>query len=134
MATLGLAYTDGDVVPDPSLPIAGINSEIATTIVGYLQTIDLFGRSSNIVLELPYSAGSTRAEYPELGALGRDYDGPGDIGMYAGHGGPAAPFLADTRPLSGLQSSGVYLNACPSSFTLVVSCDLEALPIRLPCS
>jgi hypothetical protein len=110
VATLGVAYTDGDVVPDASLPIAGINSEIVTGVVGYLQTIDLFGRSGNVVLELPFSSGSTRAEYPELGALGRDYDGLGDIGMTVSVNLMGAPTMdreafaalrADPRPILG---------------------------------
>ena len=80
VATVGLAYTDGDTVPDPSLPIVGLDSEITTTIVGYLQTIELFGRSANLVFDVPYSSGNTVAEHPELGALERDYRGLGDIG------------------------------------------------------
>lgn len=81
VATLGMAYTDGDVVPDPSLPIAGINSEIVTTVAGYLQTIDFLGRSANVVVDVPFSSGTTTAEHPELGTLERNYEGLGDIGM-----------------------------------------------------
>jgi hypothetical protein len=77
--TMGLAYTDGDIVPDPSLPITGIDSEITTMVVGYLQTIDLFGRTANVIVELPYSDGTTTAQHPELGAIERDYKGVGDI-------------------------------------------------------
>jgi hypothetical protein len=79
VATVGMAYTSGDVVPDPSLPIVGLDSEITTTIVGYLQTIDLFGRSSNVVIQVPYSSGTTSAEHPELGTIDRSYRGIGDI-------------------------------------------------------
>jgi hypothetical protein len=78
--TVGMAYTDGDAVPDPSLPIVGLDSEITTAVVGYLQTIELFGRSANVVFDVPYSTGTTRAEHPELGLLERDYQGLGDIG------------------------------------------------------
>jgi len=81
VTTLGMVYTDGDAVPDPSLPITGLESEITTAIVGYLHTIEVFGRSANLVFELPYSSGTTSAEHPELGLLERDYQGLGDIGV-----------------------------------------------------
>lgn len=81
VATVGVAYTDGDIVPDPSLPIVGLNSEIATAVVGYLQTIDFFGRSANLVFDVPFSTGNTTAEHPELGPLERNYRGLGDIGV-----------------------------------------------------
>ena len=79
--TLGLAYTDGDIVPDPSLPIRGLDSEITTTVFGYLRTISLFGRSANLIFELPYSDGTTTANIPELGSIERDYSGLGDVGV-----------------------------------------------------
>ena len=79
--TLGVAYTDGDIVPDPSLPVQGLDSEITTAVFGYLRTISLFGRSANVILELPYSDGTTKAEHPELGTIKRDYNGLGDIGL-----------------------------------------------------
>jgi hypothetical protein len=79
--TLGLAYTDGDIVPDPSLPVQGLDSEITTALFGYLRTINFFGRSANIILDLPYSDGTTTADHPELGRLERDYNGIGDLGI-----------------------------------------------------
>lgn len=51
--TVGLIVSDGDTIPDPSLPITGVNSEITTLVAGYLRTLDLWGRSSNFVIELP---------------------------------------------------------------------------------
>jgi hypothetical protein len=79
--TLGLAYTDGDIVPDPSLPIRGLDSEITTAVFGYLRTINFLGRSANIILDIPYSDGTTTANIPELGSIERNYSGVGDIGV-----------------------------------------------------
>ena len=79
VGTLGIAITDGDVVPDPSLPITGLDSSIRTYVAGYLQTIDLFGRTANVVFEVPYSEGTTLAAVPGLGTLERNYRGLGDI-------------------------------------------------------
>ncbi|MBN7798341.1 transporter [Parahaliea mediterranea] len=77
--TVGAIVTRGDTVPDPSLPISGLDSSIDTVAVGYLRTLNLWGRSANIVLEAPFSDGETVAEHPEGGSLGLDYSGLGDI-------------------------------------------------------
>jgi len=61
------------------LPIAGVDSEIDTLVVGYLNTIDLWNRTAHLILELPYSDGTTRAEHAELGKIERDYQGMGDV-------------------------------------------------------
>ncbi len=79
--TAGVIYTRGDTVPDPSLPITGLDSDITTGVVAYLQTIELWGRTSNVILELPYSDGETKGEHSELGLIKRDYQGMGDIGL-----------------------------------------------------
>lgn len=77
--TLGAVFSDGDTVPDPSLPITGVNSEISTLVVGYLRTVELWGRTSNFVIELPYSQGDTSGSHLEDGLLSRDYEGAGDL-------------------------------------------------------
>ena len=77
--TVGLAYTDGDIIPDPSLPIVGFDSEITSAVVGYLRTIELFGRTANVVVEVPYADGTTGADNPDLGRIEREYKGVGDI-------------------------------------------------------
>ena len=79
--TAGMVYTRGDAVPDPSLPITGLDSDITSGLVAYLRTIELWGRSSNIIVDVPYSDGETTGEHPELGLLQRDYRGVGDIGL-----------------------------------------------------
>ena len=55
----GYSYSFGDVVTDPSLPIVGVDSKINAFFFSYVQTLSLFGRTSNLVLELPYLFGTT---------------------------------------------------------------------------
>lgn len=81
LLTVGLVHTSGDTVPDPSLPFTGLNSEITTLAVGYMRTLDLFGRSSNLIIELPYADGETTAKSELPGRIGRDYSGVGDLGV-----------------------------------------------------
>jgi hypothetical protein len=52
---VGYSHSSGDVITDPSLPIVGVDSSLNTLQVGYLQTVSLFGRTSNLVVELPYT-------------------------------------------------------------------------------
>jgi len=76
----GYAYSWGDIVTDPSLPVAGVDSRINTAIVGYQQTLDLLGRTANLKIELPYVIGTTEGFY--LGQPARaDVNGGGDVAM-----------------------------------------------------
>jgi hypothetical protein len=59
LSFVGYSHSSGDVVTDPSLPVVGVDSRLNTVQVGYLQTVSLFGRTSNVVVELPYTWGST---------------------------------------------------------------------------
>lgn len=77
--TLGALHTSGDVVPDPSLPITGFDSKINSFFLGYRHTLDLWGRTANLVLELPYADGTTRAALDSGPRLEREYQGFGDI-------------------------------------------------------
>ena len=77
--TIGAVYTRGDMIPDPSLPITGIDSRISTGYLAYLRTLDLFGRSSNLIFELPYSSGDTTGQHLERGLVEREYQGVGDV-------------------------------------------------------
>ena len=67
--TVGALYTDGDIIPDPSLPITGVDSQIATGVVGYLHTVNLFGRTGNLVLEQAYSMGETTVDSFDFGVV-----------------------------------------------------------------
>ena len=56
---LGYQYSAGDIVTDPSLPIAGVESNINFAQVSYQRTLSLFGRTTNMQFNLPYTRGST---------------------------------------------------------------------------
>ena len=45
---------------DLSLPVSGVTSRIDSGVLVYLQTIDLFGRTTNLIVEQPYSRGTTK--------------------------------------------------------------------------
>lgn len=77
--SVGLSRVSGDIVPDPSLPITGVDSEIYTFSVGYLQTLDLFGRTANIAFTVPYSDGITEAARTNGEIVSTAYDGLGDV-------------------------------------------------------
>lgn len=81
VATVGYQYTSGDISPDPSLPVTGLDSEIDTLQLGYLQTLSLFGRTTNFKLEVPYVDGSTEAVLPDGRDPQRAYDGVGDVAV-----------------------------------------------------
>ena len=79
LLTVGIMHTDGDIVPDPSLPLTGVDSSITSGVLGYLHTLDLFGRTAHVILEQAYSSGETIGEVGDLGKLKRDYSGHGDL-------------------------------------------------------
>ena len=67
LLSVGLSQVNGDTAPDPTLPITEIDSDIQTALLGYLQTISLFGRTANVILEVPYSHGDTMGEGSDRG-------------------------------------------------------------------
>ena len=71
-------YQAGDVITDAALPIEDAESRGNSVIFGYQQTFSLFGRTTNLQLELPFAAGSTRANVEGIAAR-RDVSGMGDI-------------------------------------------------------
>lgn len=77
---LGYVYSSGDVLMDPSIPLYGVESKIHTGLLAYLQTISLWGRSTNVVLELPYSWGSTQGRLFTTPAR-RDFSAFNDLGI-----------------------------------------------------
>ena len=56
---VGYQYSEGDIVTDPSLPITGVESKINFAQVSYQRTLSLFGRTTNLQFNLPYTRGST---------------------------------------------------------------------------
>jgi hypothetical protein len=80
VAILGHSFSFGDVVTDPSLPIVGVDSKINAGLFAYLQTLSLWGRTSNVLVELPHPWGTT------VGSLkgepvSRSFSGVGDLGV-----------------------------------------------------
>ena len=75
---VGYAHQTGDVVTDPSIPITGVDSRIDSAVLAYQQTIDLFGRTGNVQLELPFVDGTTTGMVSDQPGR-RDVTGVGDI-------------------------------------------------------
>jgi hypothetical protein len=70
LAVFGYSYSTGEVLMDRSLPVEGVDSSIN---MGW-------GRTSNLVVELPYSWGTTKGLLFE-NPVRRDFSGFGDLGI-----------------------------------------------------
>lgn len=79
LVVLVYGHQSGDVITDQSLPIEGAESRINSAIAGYQQTFSLFGRTTNLQIEVPFASGSTRANL-DGSPVRRDISGLGDIG------------------------------------------------------
>ena len=107
---LGYSQSSGNVLMDPSIPLFGVDSRVNTGFLGYLQTFAIAGRTANVVLELPYSWGTTKGLIGDTPAR-RDFAGFNDAGITLAVnllGGPSmtpAEFQqlrADPRPILGV--------------------------------
>jgi hypothetical protein len=78
VAVLGYSYVSGDLLMDPSLPVSGADSSVSTAIGAYLHAIGLFGRTANVVVEVPYSWGTTKGLLFDQPAR-RDFSAVGDL-------------------------------------------------------
>jgi len=105
----GYIYSSGDVLTDPSLPVYNVDSRIHTAVLGYLQTFSLWGRTTNIVAELPYSRGTTKG-FVFGDPARRDFSGFSDLAITLAvnlHGAPSMTradfreFRANPRPILG---------------------------------
>jgi hypothetical protein len=56
----GYQYSEGDVLADPSLPVEGVESRIEFLSLTYQRTFALFGRTTNLQLNVPYARGSAQ--------------------------------------------------------------------------
>ncbi len=54
---IGLAYSYGNVLLDPSVPITDVNAKIGMTAPSYFETFGLFGRTASLTMLLPYALG-----------------------------------------------------------------------------
>ena len=80
VAVFGYSHVEGDVLFDPSIPLYGVDSNIRTGILAYLQTFSLAGRTTNVVIELPYSWGTTQGLVDETPGR-RDFSAFNDLGL-----------------------------------------------------
>lgn len=51
----GYAYSQGDVLLDPSLPVTDAHARVNTLLLGYVRSLDFWGNSGSIGLVLPYA-------------------------------------------------------------------------------
>lgn len=102
VAVAGYSYVSGDVLLDPTAPISGVDSKLHTCVVGYLQTFSLWGRTANLVAELPYSRG-TATGLIDGNPARRDLSGFGDLGVTLSVNLMGAPTMtpADLQALRG---------------------------------
>jgi hypothetical protein len=119
----GYSYATGDVLFDNSIPIEDADSRVNTGILAYAQTISLWGRTSNFLVELPYAWGKTKGLLNGEPAK-RDFSGTGDLGVTLNVNLRGAPsmtredflaFRANPRPLIGVSlkvvaPTGQYYN------------------------
>jgi hypothetical protein len=80
VAVLGFNHSTGDVVTDPSLPVIGVDSDINLGLFAYIHYLSLWGRTSNILVEVPYSWGTTQGDL-ENEATRRDFSGIADVSV-----------------------------------------------------
>jgi len=55
-------YLTGDVLTDPSLPIANVRADIGTWSLGYVHTFGLFGQTASFGLQIPIVSGNLRGD------------------------------------------------------------------------
>jgi hypothetical protein len=105
----GYAHSSGDMLFDLSIPIDEAESRINTGVLAYTQTLDLWGRTSNILVSLPYSAGVARG-YLEGSPEETDFSDFGDLSVTLNVNLRGAPtmnkeeflaFRANPRPIIG---------------------------------
>lgn len=80
VAVVGYVYAEGDVLFDPSIPLYGVDSKVNVVALGYLQTFSLWGRTANIVAELPYTWSTTQGILVDTPAKG-SVSGIGDVAV-----------------------------------------------------
>lgn len=78
-AVFGYSFVSGDVLVDPSLPVGGLDSDINTGLFAFMQTFNLAGRTANLLVEVPYSYGTT-AGFLYGEPAQRDFSGFNDLG------------------------------------------------------
>lgn len=106
----GYAYSSGDVVTDPSLPVTGVDSSLNTALFGYFHTTELFGRTANVVFELPYVWGTTRGRLDGEPAM-RELSNLGDLAVTLGINLLGGPTMTAEEFRAMLEKPGPILGA-----------------------
>ena len=105
----GYSHASGDVFFDRSIPLYGVDSKINLGIAAYMQTFGLWGRTSNFLVELPYTWGNTQGFVGETPARS-DFSDFGDLKFTLTFNLLGAPsmtredfleFRANPRPIVG---------------------------------
>ena len=79
VATLGYSHQSGDVLPDRSLPLTGVDSSFGSIYIGYRHTFSLWDRTANITFDVPYIDGTTVGTRDGELDLVRRFNGVGDL-------------------------------------------------------
>lgn len=64
---LGYAYQQGDVLLDPSVPLKDASVEIHYSVLAYVRSLDVWGKSGKIDMVIPYAWLSGKAKVEEEG-------------------------------------------------------------------
>ena len=105
----GYSYSAGDLFFDASIPIEAAESKINSAVLAYTQTLDLLGRTANILVALPYAKGTAQGLLDGVPGE-RDFSAFGDFSMTLNVNLRGAPsmiteeflaFRADPQPLIG---------------------------------
>ena len=105
----GYAYSTGDLIFDYSIPLEDSESRVNTVIMAYTQTIDIWGRTSNILVDLPYAWGKSKG-FLFGEPVSRDFSAFGDLSLTLNVNLKGAPtmtvedflaFRANPQPIIG---------------------------------
>jgi outer membrane putative beta-barrel porin/alpha-amylase len=95
----GYAYSQGDVLLDPSLPVTDAHSKVNALVLGYVRSLDFWGNSGSIGLVLPYGELSASGQVstsgqtePQVGSVTRSGFGDPALRLAVNlYGAPALP-------------------------------------------
>jgi hypothetical protein len=96
VAVVGYSRVNGDVLFDSSVPVHGVESRVRTSLLAYLQTFSLWGRTANAMAEVPYSWGRSVGfvgEAPVRGSI----SGFGDLDITLGVNLIGAPSMTPAQ-------------------------------------
>jgi hypothetical protein len=65
----GYAYSQGDVLADPSLPVSDASARVNTLVLGYVRSLDFWGNSGSLGLLLPYAELSASGQISTSGQV-----------------------------------------------------------------